>query len=312
MFQIGGLGIENELDCGQLGKGMKNGVGRLAYNKGWLFFAGERGGRAVVTIFAKPGGGSERLDQIRETIHTRVRDGSINCVDKARAYLSYQLDHVDRNMIFARINHSKARDQGFVWKLALDEKDGLEFASDGADNFRIVDVHTQLADGFIGNFKKWCHAKRGINQRRLKAYAKEFQWRHNFRNQDLFRVWMRQFGEINELIRNGKLTVQQVMETLEWDYSAYEDVDEDESDEIYQGDADTDEDSDGVYTCTCIWVCPGCSKEMKRSSRSYHRSKCKYYQQFPGRVYDHDDLDVKCLCCAFNRRCTDKTFFRDL
>jgi len=46
---------------------------------------------------------------------------------------------------------------------------------------KIFEVHTQDADGRIGNLKMWLNMKRGRSRENVKGYVKEFQFRTNQR-----------------------------------------------------------------------------------------------------------------------------------
>lgn len=277
---------------------MKNGVGRNSFNKGWVFFMGERGGKCILHVFAKCARGAEGLRHVQNIMLERLFECCVLCADSARAYWAFILDFPQKGHYLFRINHAKAKTEGFVWKAFVDHEDGGIFA-DMDQEFAILDVHTELADGQIGNFKKYCNSKGGVTQKHLKAWAKEFQFRQNYGKHDLWKVWMDQFGDVCRAIERGELTKFDVMDSLNWDRSFYQDYSDDETCDDDSDVPDTDEeDSDGSYSHTEMWTCPGCSTRLFRRNKDYHRRTCEYYLQTPERVYNHDT--TRCICCVYN------------
>lgn len=309
-IKLGGPRVEVEADCGKLGRDQKGGVGHPSYNKCFVFFMGEREGNVFFDVFANPGGGPERLSHIKPYFDEILLDNSITLVDCARAYYGYVLDNPEKQLLLCRANHSKANTEGFIWTLYLDEDDGDEFSDLTDGDWRKIDVGTPLADGMIGNLKKWLNSKHGPPRDTMLGWVKEFQFRKNYNGHDLYLKFLEIFGEVSAGIRRGDFTVNDVRQSIEWDQSPYFenpiDFDEEIDPNLYY------EDSDGDYYYGEYYNCPGCDAYLKRSSKAGHRKRCKYYLENPIRIYDHKNS--RCSCCVhpYHSRNKTKTMFRNL
>ena len=287
---LGGVGKEVEADAAKLGRDRKNAVGHLSYNKGYVQFLGERGGDVIIDVFANPGGGVEKLSQVKAVLDGNLAKGTVLHTDRARAYVAYAMDNPQLDLVHCRVNHSEAEKEGFVWKLFMDREDGPEFA-DNEDGETILTVSTQLADGYIANLKEWLSARGGVQRAHLRGYLKEKQWRSNWGSKkDLYAHFLECWAEMERDIRAGIVTMGDVDDCITWDYSGYFRGRDNESGSSHEGDARSDP----------YWICPGCGKVIAgRHAPQYkftHKRKCKYYMEHPPRTYNHESS--RCLCCV--------------
>ena len=70
---LGGVGKEIEVAAGKLGRDRKNVVGRLANEKAYMQFPGERGGNGMMDALARPHVGFERLPHLMGSFRRESR-----------------------------------------------------------------------------------------------------------------------------------------------------------------------------------------------------------------------------------------------
>ena len=268
-----------ETDIIQLGKEQKGGKGLASLNKAYLQYVGRRNGKIIVELFANPKGGSERMSQIKPLLDLHIIDGTILLTDGCRGGKAYIMDNPHKNILHLIVNHSKASSDGFTWYCYVDEDDGKYFEHLTDGEYRLIEVSTQNADGFGGILKMWLNNKRGHTRENIKGYIKEFQFRQNNSDQDIFYKFLSIWGEIETSLRQNLIEISDLDELLKWDFSAYVDYD--------------------FQNFVPSWECPGCdfitSGNDWRKGRTSHKKKCPFYQTISSRSYAHENS--RCFCC---------------
>ena len=275
------LGGIVEADAFEIKRLRKSGLGAYYTNKCYVQFLGERNGDIVLEVFPNPSGGPERLIHVAPVLDSHLDDGSILMTDSATAYSGYVLDHPEKNLMHCQIKHAEAKLHGFTWMLYLDEEDGDQFVSAGAD-YTILEVSTEKADGYASMLKKFCRRNGGVKRSLMQAYTKEKQWRTNHADKDLIMYFLRCWGDVETALRDDfAKTIKELDECIKWDWEAYEGGREEKVDPS--------------------WTCPGCDFIAKGKTwaqkKAYHKKRCRYYNLLPnGQNYEH--MSSRCCCCV--------------
>ena len=281
LTKLGGIGEIVEADAFEIKRLRKNGLGAYYTNKCYVQFVGQRNGDIVMEVFPNPTGGPERLSHVTPVLDCHLADGSILMTDSATAYSGYVLDHPEKNLIHCQIKHAEAKLHGFTWMLYLDEEDGDQFVSAGAD-YTILEVSTEKADGYASVLKKFCRTNGGVKRMLMQAYTKEKQWRTNHAAKDLILYFLRCWGDVETALRDDlEKTMKELDECIKWNWEAYEGKREEKQDPS--------------------WTCPGCDFLVEGKTwaqkKAYHKRRCRYYNLLPsGLNYQH--MSSRCCCCV--------------
>ena len=294
----GGFGVECEADATEVKGKRKGNVGRKTVRKGNVLWLNQRDGMCVCEAFAQPDGGPERLAQVTSFLDKHLKDWSILCADKAKAYFGYVLDRPWKNLVLLQVNHSLVKQYGFSWKLAVTAQDGPvgpEGQMFPSDRVRIIESSTQSADGGFGSLKAWLREKRNVGRANLQAWVKEFQFRRNHRREDIFHIWLQSAGKIETEIRRGSLTIGELNDACDWNYWEYlvtPDV------VMYNTDDENESGPPPKWVCTCGFTSTGNNWNYKRKR---HKGVCRYYQGCQDiRLFEHETSN--CACCSIAHR----------
>ena len=110
--------------------------------------------------------GTPRYEDVEGMAREYIAPGSILFTDGAKAY--------------AKV----AKEEG--WQHAYVDHQNGEFIRHQRVGGKLREVSTQRIDGAWGNFKTWYKARYGAMPDHVWAVLKEWQWRHNHKDEDLF------------------------------------------------------------------------------------------------------------------------------
>ena len=173
----------------------------------------------------------------------------------------------------------------------MDAGDGEEFRNP-PDDYAMISVSTQKADGMLGKLKSWLQSKGGVPRKDIWRFVKEYQWRTNWsRKRDLYDYFLECFAETEADLREGRVSEAELDACIEWDFSSY------------QGGQEIDEyDSEETPPQTGgRWTCPGCGKTIggRRLAqyKFYHKKARRYYVEPEAKTYDRESS--RCLRCVY-------------
>ena len=242
-------------------------------------------------VFAHPGGGVERLSHAQAVLVGKLRTGTILRTDRARAYSAYVVDNPGLEMYHCRANHSEADKEGFSWNLYMDADDGEEFRNP-PDDYAMISVSTQKADGMLGKLKSWLHSKGGVSRKDIWRFVKEYQWRTNWsRKRDLYDYFLECFAETEADLREGRVSEAELDACIVWDYSSYQG-----GQGVHENDSEETPPQTGERR-----ICPGCGK----MAAGRHHTQYKFYQEKARRYFAKQDARTYdrgssgCTCCVY-------------